>query len=224
MPACSGWRHTPRGAEVFELGLHPVESEAVGEGRIDIERFAGNLVLLVGGLALQGAHVVQAVTYLDEDDADVIAHGEEQLLEVLGLGRSLVAEDTSADLRQSVDNLRHLGAEDVLDILGGVVGIFHHVVQQGGTDTHRAEPHLLAGYLGHGDGVHDIGFARKSSHSLVCLTCKVECLGNQVYLLLVSRGRIGLQQMFKGIIDHLVIGGLSGHLLLFHSCVRLSVI
>jgi hypothetical protein len=38
---------------------------------------------------------VQAVADFDEDDADVLAHRQQQLLEVLRLSRSLLAEDAA---------------------------------------------------------------------------------------------------------------------------------
>ena len=72
----------------------------------------------------------------------------------------MVAEDASADFGQSVNDLRYLGTEDVFDVLDGVVGVFDHVVEQGCADAGRAQSHLLAGYLRHGDGVQDIGLAR----------------------------------------------------------------
>ena len=71
--------------EVLQFRLHLVESKAVGQRRIDVQRLTGNLVLFVGRLRLQCAHVVQTVANLDEDDADILAHREQQLLEVLGL-------------------------------------------------------------------------------------------------------------------------------------------
>ena len=78
---------------------------------------------------------MQTVAYLDEDHADIIAHGEQQLLEVLRLGRGLLSEDTAGDLGQSVDDLRDLMTEDILDVLYGVVGIFYHVMEQGRADA-----------------------------------------------------------------------------------------
>ena len=129
---------------------------------------------------------MQTVANLDKDDANVVAHGKQQLLEVLCLGRGLFSEDTAADLGQSVHNLRYLRAKDVLDVLCGVVGVFHHVVQQGSTDTGRAQSHLLTGYLGNSDGVHDIGLARQTAHAFVCLSGKVECLGDEIHLLAVT--------------------------------------
>ena len=72
-------------AQVFQFGLDLVQSQSVGQGSIDVECFAGNFVLLVGGLAVERAHVVQSVAYLDEDDTYVVAHGEQQFLEVFSL-------------------------------------------------------------------------------------------------------------------------------------------
>ena len=81
--------------EVFKFGLYFVQSETVGERRVDVERLSCYLVLLVGGLRREGAHVVQTVAYLDEYDANVVAHGEQQLLKVLCLCRCLLAEDAT---------------------------------------------------------------------------------------------------------------------------------
>ena len=71
--------------QVLELGLDGIQAQAVGQRGIDVERLAGNLVLLVGGHGREGAHVVKAVGHLDEHDAHVFGHGEKQLAEVLGL-------------------------------------------------------------------------------------------------------------------------------------------
>ena len=72
-------------AQVFQLGLYLVQSESVGKRSVYIQSLTSDLVLLVGRLRLQGTHVVQSVAYLDEYHAYVVAHGEQQLLEVLCL-------------------------------------------------------------------------------------------------------------------------------------------
>ena len=82
-------------AEVFKLALNLVESQAVGQGGVDVKRLTRYLILFVGGLALQGTHIVKSVADFDENHADVIAHGEQQLLEVLGLRRCLFTEDAT---------------------------------------------------------------------------------------------------------------------------------
>ena len=83
--------------EVLELGLDFVETQAVGQGGVDVQGLACYLVLLVGGLRLEGSHVVESVADFDEDDPYVVAHGEQQFLEVLCLCRGMVAEDASTD-------------------------------------------------------------------------------------------------------------------------------
>ena len=81
--------------QVFELGLYLEQPQAVGQGSVDVERLSGNLVLLVGSHRPEGAHIVEAVGHLDKHHADIVAHGEEQFAEVLGLGGGAVAEDTA---------------------------------------------------------------------------------------------------------------------------------
>ena len=142
--------------QVLEFRLDRVQTQTVGQRCVDIERLTGNLILFVGWLRLQGTHIMQTVGNLDEDHTDIVAHRQQQLLEVLCLCRCLLAEDAARDLRQSVDNLGHLRAKDILDILCRIFGIFHHVVEEGRTDTRRAQSDLLADNLCHRDGVHDI--------------------------------------------------------------------
>ena len=81
--------------EVLQLRFNLVESQAVGQRSVDIESLASNLVLLVGRLGGQRAHIVKSVADFDEDDADVLAHRQQQLLEVLCLSRCLFTEDAA---------------------------------------------------------------------------------------------------------------------------------
>ena len=124
-------------AQVFKFGLYFVKSEAIGQWGVEIECLSGNLILFACGLACQGAHIMESVAYFDEDDTYVVAHGEQQFLEVLCLCRCLFAEDSTADFCQSVNDLRYFCAEDVFDVFGSIVGVFHHIVQQGCTDAGR---------------------------------------------------------------------------------------
>ena len=39
----------------------------------------------------------------------------------------------------------------------------------------------------------------------MCLPGKIECLGDDIYLLPVARGKIGVYQMLEGIVYHLLI-------------------
>ena len=84
--------------------------------------------MFAGGLALESAHVVEAVADFDEDDADVVAHGQEQFFEVFGLCRGPVAEDAARDFGESVYDLCNFWAEDIFDVFHGVIGVFNYVV------------------------------------------------------------------------------------------------
>ena len=64
-------------AEVFEFRFDFVESESVCDGREDVERFSRDFVLFGRQHAGEGSHVVESVGDFDEDDADVVAHGEQ---------------------------------------------------------------------------------------------------------------------------------------------------
>ena len=72
--------------EIFQFRLDLIQSQTIGEGCIDIERFTCNLILFVGRLGIQSTHIVQTVADLDEDHADIVAHRQQQFLEVLSLG------------------------------------------------------------------------------------------------------------------------------------------
>ena len=72
--------------KVLQFGLYLVQSETVCQRSIDVHGLAGNLILLVGRLRSESAHIVQTVAYFNKYDAYVVAHGEQELLEVLGLG------------------------------------------------------------------------------------------------------------------------------------------
>jgi len=50
---------TQRKARVFELAAEFAHAEAMGEGRVDVEGFAGDGALALGREVLEGAHVVQ---------------------------------------------------------------------------------------------------------------------------------------------------------------------
>ena len=206
--------------EILKFGFDLVETQSIGQRCIDVKCLSGNLVLLVGWLGSQCAHIMEAVADLDENYADVITHGEQQFLEVLCLCRSLFTKNTTGDFRQAINNLCYFGSENVGNIFHSVVGVLHHIVEQGRADTRRTKSHLLTGYLGHGDGVHDVRLTRKAFDSLVRLTCKIESLGDDVHLLAMAGSQITVKQSLEGFINHLFTSQFFGGnliLLLVHS-------
>ena len=72
-------------AELLEFETDRVHAQALGDRRIDFQRLARDAATLGRFQGAQRAHVVQAVGELDENDADIIRHRHQHLLEVLRL-------------------------------------------------------------------------------------------------------------------------------------------
>ena len=192
-------------AQVLQLRLDAVQAQSVGQGRIDVEGFAGNLVLLAGPHGPQRAHIVQAVGNLDEDDADIVVHRQQQLLEVLGLRRGAVTEDAARNLGQPVHDLCDFRAEQVLDVLYRIVRVFHHIMQQGRADGSRSQADFHASDAGHGDGMQDIRFARASAHAFVRLSGEIECFRDNLHFSPVPARQVSVQQFLKSLVDELLV-------------------
>ena len=70
--------------EILELGPDAAHPEAVGDRGIDLERFAGDLLPLRFVEVFQGLEIMDPVGQLDEDDADVVGHGQDDLADGRG--------------------------------------------------------------------------------------------------------------------------------------------
>ncbi len=99
-------------------------------------------MLAVGLEMLEGAHVVQAVGELDQDDADVVDHGEHHLAEVLGLLLFAGGEIDLADLGDAFDDVSDLLAEFFANVDDGDRGVFDGVVEKSGGDGDRVHFHF----------------------------------------------------------------------------------
>ena len=72
-------------AQVLQLNLYVVQTEAVSQRRIEKVGLSGNLHLLVGTHTAQRAHVMHTVGKLHQQSTDVIVDGVEHLLVVIHL-------------------------------------------------------------------------------------------------------------------------------------------
>ena len=79
---------------------------------------------------IERAHVVQPVGELDQQHADVVGDGEQQLAQVLGLRRLLGDEVELLELGQAVDQRADLAAEQLVDLGARRRGVLDGVVQQ----------------------------------------------------------------------------------------------
>ena len=97
-----------RKAEVFELPLDLLDTEAVCQGRVDVEGLLGDGALAVHRHHRDRAHVVQTVGQLDQQNAPVLGHGDEHLANRGGLLGLLGVELQAVELGDPVDDRRDL--------------------------------------------------------------------------------------------------------------------
>ena len=166
--------------------------------RIDIHGFQRDGAAAVFLLCREGAHVVQAVAELDEDDADVLRHSEQHLADVLDVRLFLVLDVDLLDLGQTVHQHGDALSEFLRDDgKAGLVGtVLHRIVQQRGADRVGVEPEPRHD-LGDGDGMGDIRFAALAFLSFmqfVCVfVCRLDLLAVVVAAAVIDRVPKGLQ-------------------------------
>ena len=85
---------------------------------------------------------MQAVGELDDDHADIVAHRDQHLADILRLTFLAVGEFDLADFGQTVDEVHDLFAEHSADLFERHFGILYGVVQQRRDDGIRIHPHL----------------------------------------------------------------------------------
>ena len=154
--------------QVFQLAANLAHAEAVGQRRVNLQRLLGDLQLALGRKVLQGAHVVQAVGQLDEHHADVVHHGQHHLAHVFRLRFLARGEIDLADLGDALDDVGHLLAELLLQLLDGERGVFDGIVQQSGGDGRGVQLHL-GQQNRHFQGMHQVGLAGGALLSAVML-------------------------------------------------------
>ena len=71
--------------KIVEFDLDLGNTEAVGDRRIDIQCLLGDPLLFLGRHELKRAHIVQTVCQLDQNDTDVLCHGQKHLTQIPGL-------------------------------------------------------------------------------------------------------------------------------------------
>ncbi len=116
--------------KVLKLVAHALHAHAPGERRVDLHRLLGDPRALLLRHVLDGAHVVQPVGELHQQDADVLGDGEQQLAQVLRLLRLARDELQPLQLGHPLDQLADLGAEQLVDLGAGGVGVLDRVVQE----------------------------------------------------------------------------------------------
>src|SRR4029079_2048869 len=140
--------------EVLELPLDGVDAEAMRERRIDLERLARLLHLLLLPEVLDRPHVVKAIRELDEDDVGVLRHRHDHLAVVLRLGLLTALKLDSRQLRDALDERRDVVAELGADFLDRRRSVLDDIVHEPGGEGGLVAPELRQD-LRHSDRVED---------------------------------------------------------------------
>ncbi len=120
--------------EVLQLVAHLLHAHAAGQRRIDVDGLLGGAAAGLRRHVAQGAHVVQAVSQLDQQDANVVGDRQQQLAQVLGLLGFAGDEIEPLQLGQPLDQMADIVAEQLIDFGPGGSGILDGVMQERGGD------------------------------------------------------------------------------------------
>ena len=157
--------------KILERALDLIDAKPVRQRRIDLQRFLGDALLLVAAQGAEAAHVVRAVSQLDEDDADVLGHDKKHLAQVF---RLIILERLERQLAQFGDAVHehfHGRSKTVFHLVGGHGRVFKHVVQQAGLQ--RWQIHAHVGEDGRDvNGMNDVRLAGGAHLIAVCLRGK----------------------------------------------------
>ena len=159
--------------QVLQFPLQPSDAEAVGQGAIDLARFPGDALLLLGLERPEGAHVVEAIGQLHQHHPDVAGHGQEHAPQVLRLGFRFVGEVDASEFGDPLHQSAHLGAEMLLNLLRGDLRVLHHVVEETGGD-HAGAGADVPQQIGHRHRVADVGLTAGPHLAVVELESEME--------------------------------------------------
>ena len=172
---------------ILELPFDLAHPETVSEGSVDVEGFLCDLDAPGVGESVEGTHVMEAVSEFDEDDADVLRHGDEHLAKALGLAAALGDEGLRAagervelgEFRNAVDEFGYVVAEERTELVGGDATVLDDIVEERSGDGGAVEVELREVLRG-GERVLDVGFAGVASLPVVGVGGKLEGAFNQI--------------------------------------------
>ena len=141
------------------MHFESIDTEAVGDRCIDVERFSGDTLLLVSGHRAECLHVVQTVGKLDEDDANVFDHREHHFPKAFGLSLCLTAKLNLIQLADTIDEQRDFATELLRDVVERCSSVLNRIVQNSSGYRLGIEPHF-GELLCYSDRVSDICLAR----------------------------------------------------------------
>ena len=125
-------------AEVFQFPLELPDAQQIGQRRKEIHRVLRDAHLLFRRHVAQGAHVVQAVRQLDENDTHVVAHRQHHLAQIMLIAivapLHRVRKRQVGETRDPVYQRDNIAPELAFQFRACDAGIFQRIVQQSGSN------------------------------------------------------------------------------------------
>ena len=140
---------------VLQFILHGIDTETVRQRRIDLQSLPRFLHNLFRFHEFDGPHVVQTVRQLDNQDADVLGHGQEHFPKALRMSHFFRVELQSAQFRNTVHEKRHFFAKIFHQLFSGVSRVFHHIMKKTAHQCLIVHPQLGEDDC-HGDRVNQV--------------------------------------------------------------------
>ena len=126
--------------QVLQFLLDGVHAQPVRNRRIDVQRLARNRHAPLFLLEFQRPHVVQAVSQLNQHDADVLAHRQNHLAQRFRLCFFLVGEIEFVQLRHAIHQHGDFLAEFLPNgVQRDALAVLHRVVQKPGGNRRRVK-------------------------------------------------------------------------------------
>ena len=170
------------------------------DGRVDLEGLEGLFLLLLFSHVFERPHVVQTVSKLDDDDPDVLGHGDEHLADVLRLLLLVGGQRDFTEFGDAVDELGDLIAKNVREVAQSDVGIFDGVVQDGGDDGLMVHTEVEQDARDR-DRVHDVGLTGITA--LVFMGLRSDLVGLHYHVLFFPG--VGLRHQLTEFIEPVVV-------------------
>ena len=146
--------------KIFEFHAQRVDAEALRDRRVDLQRFQRHPTTLGRLDTIERADVVQAIGKFDEDDAQILRHRQQQLADVLRLALRARHPFDLLELRDAVDQLGDIAAEQASDLFLANRRVLDHVMEDRRAQCGRVQPHLSKD-LGDRERVVDVRLAAR---------------------------------------------------------------
>ena len=153
---------------LFEFLHHPANTQSMRERNVDFHRLLSDALSGFILEMLEGAHIVETVGKLDQQDSNIRRHGDQHLAEIFSLSFPNRSKFDLRDLREAFDDKSDLLAENSLDLLAGGQGVLEGVVEQRRRDGHVVHSQITEDAR-HLQGMNEIGLSGQPLLPLVHL-------------------------------------------------------